>query len=200
LRTELARLREEIREEVKALEAKERRITRCRTRIGAFTRWQREAELAGQEERVSYYARKIREEYVRMSEIMREREREREIIREKAEREREIRSELVLASRRVAAFSRWFYYYRRIAVSKNKLRKVREYRREIKEQRRKLEEIKERIERLREREREYPPLEELEEQLERQRKLLSYYSSRLSSVKAEIRRVLLERERKEKLN
>ncbi|RLI82075.1 MAG: hypothetical protein DRP01_10300, partial [Archaeoglobales archaeon] len=138
LRTELARLREEIREEVKALEAKERRITRSRTRIAAFTRWQRESELAGREERVSYYARKIREEYVRMSEIMRERERERESVRVKTEREREIRSELVLTSRRIGAFARWFHYYRRIAVSKNKLRKVEEYRREIEEQRRKL--------------------------------------------------------------
>ena len=188
LRTELARLREEIREEVKALEAKERRITRCRTRIGAFTRWQREAELAGQVERVEHYARKIREEYVRMSEIMRERERERESVSVKAEREREVREELAKTSRRIGAFARWFYYYRRIAERKNKLRKVREIKENLERARKKMEDLKWRLETLRERLRKEPSLEALTKMLEEKQKLLSHYASRLEELKGEIER------------
>lgn len=196
LRATLREIVKELREEEQKLEAKERKITRCRTRIAAFTRWQREAELAGREERAEYYARKIREEYVRMSEIMGERERERESVRVKTEREREIRSELVLTSRRIGAFARWFHYYRRIAVSKNKLKKVSEIKERLESARKKMEDIKWRLETLRERLSKEPSLEALTGMLERKQKLLSHYSSRLEEIKREIeRKVGIKREK-----
>jgi len=196
LRATLREIVKELREEEQKLEAKERKITRCRTRIAAFTRWQREAELAGREERAEYYARKIREEYVRMSEIMGERERERESVRVKTEREREIRSELVLTSRRIGAYARWFHYYRRIAVSKNKLKKVSEIKESLERARKKMEDIKWRLETLRERLSKEPSLEALTGMLERKQKLLSHYSSRLEEIKREIeRKVGIKREK-----
>ena len=196
LRATLREIVKELREEEQKLEAKERKITRCRTRIAAFTRWQREAELIGHVERVEYYARKIREEYVRMSEIMSERERERESVRVKTEREREIRSELVLTSRRIGAFARWFHYYRRIAVSKNKLKKVSEIKESLESARKKMEDIKWRLETLRERLSKEPSLEALTGMLERKQKLLSHYSSRLEEIKREIeRKVSIKREK-----